>query len=267
MHTQIHEIQPADAHRFLAHHNNTNARPMSHRTPSEYARDMIEGRWQLTHQGLAFTGKSLQEPGELVDGQNRLKAVTIANVPVKFNVTFGAPTHSKIDYGIRRPIHIVTGISKFDLAVSSVVLQAITGTTPTTAEREMFCRRFPGIGNIADKAQHLPGVTKAPIHAAFAISAENGITEATKWYVQMCNLDPAMPPAIRRLLLSLQRDGKSFLNPAAKRSPAYAIALRAIYGAQIGDCPDKFYPTSIIENLEKYDGMVGDYCRSVILKN
>ena len=50
-----------------------------------FARDMAEGAWRLTHQGVAFNAR-----GYLFDGQNRLAAVVAAGVAVPMIVYFGA---------------------------------------------------------------------------------------------------------------------------------------------------------------------------------
>ena len=47
------------------------------------ARDMSQGRWRLTHQGIAFDSH-----GVLLDGQHRLWGVMLADVPVEMYVWF-----------------------------------------------------------------------------------------------------------------------------------------------------------------------------------
>lgn len=51
-----------------------------------YARDIKEGKWQLTPQGISF-----YEDGELADGQHRLYAVILADTPVEMYVTYDVP--------------------------------------------------------------------------------------------------------------------------------------------------------------------------------
>ena len=67
-----------------------------------YADDMKEGRWELTHQGIAF-----YEDGVLADGQHRLMAVVRANCDVPFMVTHGLPKKSGavLDQHSKRQAH------------------------------------------------------------------------------------------------------------------------------------------------------------------
>lgn len=50
----------------------------------KYAQDMREGRWRLTHQGIAF-----DKNGNLIDGQHRLSAIVMSGVSVMMVVTHG----------------------------------------------------------------------------------------------------------------------------------------------------------------------------------
>lgn len=61
-------------------------RPIREAAARRYAIDMRKGKWILTHQGIAF-----DVHGNLLDGQNRLYAVTLAGVPVEMRVTRGLP--------------------------------------------------------------------------------------------------------------------------------------------------------------------------------
>lgn len=82
------EVDPGLAAHWLQ--NNFRNRPLSEEVVKAYARDMINGEWVETHQGIAFN-----DLDELIDGQHRLNAVILANVTVKMMVTFGLP--SKIE--------------------------------------------------------------------------------------------------------------------------------------------------------------------------
>lgn len=63
-----------------------------------YVRDMINGKWTLTHQGIAFDSK-----GRLIDGQHRLLAVVQSDITVKMVVVRDAPAtafdHVDLGYG------------------------------------------------------------------------------------------------------------------------------------------------------------------------
>jgi hypothetical protein len=83
------EVTPELARKWLT--NNVRNRTVREDVVKAYARDMANGRWIYTHQGLAFNDKD-----ELIDGQHRLNAVILSGLAaVRMMVTFGLP--SKID--------------------------------------------------------------------------------------------------------------------------------------------------------------------------
>lgn len=62
---------------------NTNNRKVSDAHVKKLARDMNQGRWRLTHEGIAF-----DPHGVLLDGQNRLWAIVEADMPIDMHVWF-----------------------------------------------------------------------------------------------------------------------------------------------------------------------------------
>lgn len=85
MQTSIEKITPKMAEQILENHNSRN-RNVSESTVQSYANDMKNGRWTMTHQGLAFDIN-----GTLLDGQHRLWAIVFSNVAIDFMVTRGLP--------------------------------------------------------------------------------------------------------------------------------------------------------------------------------
>lgn len=83
METKVMVVTPEIAQEWLTHNMACN-RPVLKDTVHSYARQMRNGNWNLTHQGIAF-----DEAGELIDGQHRLRAIVEANIPVTINVTTG----------------------------------------------------------------------------------------------------------------------------------------------------------------------------------
>ena len=79
------EVDPATAARWLE--NNFRNRALKEDVVLAYARDMKNGVWVPTHQGVAFNDRD-----ELIDGQHRLKAIILAGVTVRMMVTFGLPS-------------------------------------------------------------------------------------------------------------------------------------------------------------------------------
>jgi len=68
---------------------NTRNRKISDSYAQKLARDMRAGRWMLTHEGIAF-----DPHGVLLDGQHRLWAVVLADVPVRMHVWFDVTPES-----------------------------------------------------------------------------------------------------------------------------------------------------------------------------
>jgi hypothetical protein len=85
MKTKVEKITPKYAMEVLDTKNPRN-RSVAESTVQAYATDMKNGRWLLTHQGIAF-----DENGSLIDGQHRLWAVVFSNREVEMNVTRGIP--------------------------------------------------------------------------------------------------------------------------------------------------------------------------------
>lgn len=91
----------------------------------EYALTMEAGGWEETHQGLAFDDK-----GRLVDGQHRLKALTLARRPLRFLVTRGLTSDEvlALDRGRSRDmadslsIHRGQQVSKHEVAIANRVI-------------------------------------------------------------------------------------------------------------------------------------------------
>jgi hypothetical protein len=97
-HTGPVTITPETAHAWLTDRNHGN-RNLSLTVAQEYATAMKAGRWQLTHQGVAFDTE-----GNILDGQHRLLAITLAGVSVDMLVFVGMDrsTFTVLDAGRRR---------------------------------------------------------------------------------------------------------------------------------------------------------------------
>src|SRR5437868_364193 len=93
------EITPEMARAWLLSRNPKSNRVMSETVYERYAKEMVDGEWKTTHQGIAF-----DREGNLLDGQHRLKAIIIADIAVKMLVIPGcdAETFDVLDCGHRR---------------------------------------------------------------------------------------------------------------------------------------------------------------------
>lgn len=75
-------VTPELAQKYLE--GNVRNRKVSRHTVARYADDMSNGRWVLTHQGIAFSRE-----GTLVDGQHRLLAIIESGVSVPMTIASG----------------------------------------------------------------------------------------------------------------------------------------------------------------------------------
>lgn len=139
-------VSPALARQWLA--KNGNNRNMREDVAHRYAKDMAEGRWYLSHQGIAF-----YEDGTLADGQHRLFAVTVYNKPVTFIVTHNIPKAAAqmIDQHIPRQAHdaikIAGGADWIDRNVVAIarVLLSDMGTdvhTKSVAQIQAYIEKY-----------------------------------------------------------------------------------------------------------------------------
>ena len=103
------EVSPEMAQQILDNFNTGN-RTKKRRAISRYVRDMEQGRWQLTHEGVGFATIA-----KLLDGQNRLEAIVQSGITVKMLVVIGLPEESAlcIDEGQNRSALDVSIIGNF----------------------------------------------------------------------------------------------------------------------------------------------------------
>lgn len=81
-------VTPEMAQRWLKRNdNNRNLRAL---TVTQYARDMVNGRWQVTGESIKFNAA-----GVLLDGQHRLAAIVKAGVTIQLVVMRGIPDAAK----------------------------------------------------------------------------------------------------------------------------------------------------------------------------
>jgi hypothetical protein len=139
--TTLETITPGVAAAYLE--QNTTNRRMRYQWRDMLASAITEGRWRLTHQGIAFNCD-----GTLIDGQHRLAAIVKAGKPVQMYVTRGMPKDAlyAIDQG--------KGRSVVDVAGPVGVNMDIKGRTVAIA-RAMF----DGMSTVADRISGRCGKT------------------------------------------------------------------------------------------------------------
>lgn len=107
---KIRRVTPELAAEWLE--KNTRNRPVRRPYVRELVRELEEGRWKVTHQGVAFSAK-----GDLLDGQHRLHAIVESGVTAEMPVATNVPEEAwdGIDQHLKRTgaqILAMHGVSK-----------------------------------------------------------------------------------------------------------------------------------------------------------
>jgi len=143
---------------------NTNNRKVSDKHVRRLARDMTEGKWRLTHVGIAFA-----PDGTLIDGQHRLWAICESGVSVEMFVWRNVDPQSMmaIDCGKTRSMADILNIAGENGDVGNHQLAALRvmvggfGEPPvfSPAEMSQMLQRHQDAVDFA--LAHMPGVVSA----------------------------------------------------------------------------------------------------------
>lgn len=95
MKAEIRTVTPEEAKLLLQ--NNSNNRAIRQKRVESYAKDMINGNWNLTGQGI-----TIDKNGQILDGQHRLSAIVLANKPIEMLVVTEADRCATYDAGLVR---------------------------------------------------------------------------------------------------------------------------------------------------------------------
>lgn len=182
MKTQIMKVTPELAARWLS--LNTNNRPVSHNRVELYTRDMQQGNWKLTHQGVAISVDNV-----IGDGQHRLLAVVRSGVTVEMLVTTGLPTESiiAVDRGYSRSISdsIVLSMKGSDWITpqitSAVKWAYLRRATDSASDVYKGCEAIKdSLLFMADQMKSkITGITRAPVFGAVTLMHAYGEDQAT----------------------------------------------------------------------------------------
>lgn len=185
MHTEIMTVSPALAKSWLTKNNNN--RSLREDIAHRYAKDMAEGRWVPSHQGIAF-----YDDGTLADGQHRLIAITIYNKAIRIPVTTNLPRAAAemIDQHTPRMAHdairIAGGeswISKDIVALARVLLSKMGTNTHTRSVTEInaFIRKYDNSLQFAQSLapQKRRNLTTATITANYVCADLAGVPRDT----------------------------------------------------------------------------------------
>lgn len=174
------EISPEQAKKWLE--KNDNNRNINYAKVKKMAKDMKEGHWDTTHQGIAIASD-----GTLVDGQHRLLAIVESGVTVRMNVTFNASKSQHIDSGNSRSMANRVQMSDYDmswtnktiLSAANLIGRLFAGSNLSHEEAlsEWLMRYRTQIESATKciKKATLPGLNSAGTTAAIIVAAMNDV--------------------------------------------------------------------------------------------
>lgn len=172
-------LTPSVAKQWLAKHNTVN-RKIQKTHIERISRDIKAGRWMLNAQPISFTGDPFEpfdpdaEPVRLLNGQHRLYACVLADMPIELAIAVNVPEEAFATYDTH--VKRVKGVNSSDerVAASAAVLQwrvdhnhPLEGPIrPTASDIKDTMERHPQLMEIAAIIR----TAKAPIKA----KADNG---------------------------------------------------------------------------------------------
>ena len=171
-------ITPSRAEAFLR--LNKLNRSVSQHKVDEYASEMKNNQWKLTHQGISF-----YENNSIADGQHRLLAIIKANKPIQAFVTYGLKQESGLAIDRGRPRSVVDNIK------ISGASDWITSKHIGLINQIAYPKRLPSsqiISNLdlikqsalfaVNHISHKRFLSNASMHGAVAIAHHNGVDES-----------------------------------------------------------------------------------------
>jgi hypothetical protein len=234
MKTEVIDVTPEMAKEWLKF--NTANRNMNLSLVARYKKDMLEGKWSMTHQGIAF-----YEDGTLCDGQTRLKAIVDSGCTIPFLVTFGIERACGSDVDAHRARNLVDAIKIGGLAnwinktaVSIINFIYFQGSKPSAHAVVDKCETLKKEIQFTERAftNKIRNVTTAPIYAAVVKAAANGVNEDA--LIRFCKTlvtgipNDADEISALRLREYLIQSGANLNRTAAGRIEQHMKAQRAI---------------------------------------
>jgi len=215
--------------KYWIEHYNTHNRNVSWSTVDKYARDMKDGKWELTNQGIGFDCNNV-----LVDGQQRLLACIKANVPFLTFVCRNLDPQSQqvVDGGRLRKVSDQLFLSnniqnaKLKIAIINMMVDSIEGIkhailSANTAKQIMDIYENEIETVIKGKGQHIKLLLSAPILTGFVFAAKININKAINFrnqFIQGTNLFLGSPVlTFRNYMLS----GKNSVSNNNERNKEY----------------------------------------------
>jgi hypothetical protein len=192
--TYIVNVTPELARKWL-NINNFN-RPKNAESVAKYVRQIRDGHWRLTHQGVALT-----QNGFLLDGQHRLFALIECGVTLPMRVCFNEPieNYEVIDCGRNRSNLDVARMSLKDSTITSLHMQTLramlAGRLCRTANRwtsielnEYYLKYRDTINFVVNQFQHCKNkqINDSTVRGVIARAHVNHIaTESLEYFCSL----------------------------------------------------------------------------------
>jgi len=209
------------------------------------ARAIVAGKWTLTHQAIAFSKK-----GRLLDGQHRLRAIILANIPIQCVVARDVPedAFAYMDAGLPRQMYERIRKDKRHTSICSTLFRLLqSNRVPQEHEMELMIETL-GPAMVKMDQVTRPTTAKNVIKAApFEAAITLRMTEALR--------DKDMDRANRiNFHMEKLRKGETTLLPPLLQS-FYRQTAEGVKNPEIGVSPstDKFVRTWIAFDPAKED--------------
>jgi len=247
---QVLEITPEMASDWLSTRRWPNQRNMSVSIVAKYLKDMKEGRWKLTRQGLIFTAD-----GYNIDGQHRLRA--LANMQdEELSAAYGTPwlpfwvypdepldTFETYDQNYRRtPAHLMREPNSMALAASARFLASVSDLDPwsfprfgrlSTSEILQTKEDWPELSRYMADASTVKARASIPVPAHLSVIAQASRSELgtpekiNEWFDVLRSGATANPRDPRLKLRDRLMQDHSILVAATNRARLYSMIVKA----------------------------------------
>jgi hypothetical protein len=229
-------ITPDMAGEWLDQRNEGN-RNFSARKVELYAREMLEGRWTLTHQGVAF-----DTFGKVIDGQHRLKAVVVSQLPQQMWVFPDMPrdTFDVVDTGYIRQAGQFLNTAHSNICASA--LRYISAATDpsyprcyrsqmSVAESLSLYRQWPEVERYSAAAQGVRAavpIPASPLLAVVAMGERGGVTwERMSGFLEPLRIGLGFDDERDPRLMLRNRFIRSAKELQGRRTHAYVLIAKA----------------------------------------
>jgi len=249
---QLMTVTPTMAANWLEHANTRN-RPMSEAYAEKLARDIREGRWMLTHEGIAF-----DTHGVLLDGQTRLWAIMLADRPVPLHVWFNITPEAlmAINSGRSRSLTDILklagghgDVGHREMAVLRAMLGGLGGNVSLTAAEasDALGRHREAIGfalEVLPKTAYSNGISTATTRAVAGRAFYSADRARVKSFGQM--LVSGIIPAVSAGCVLLLRQALTAIRGGTReeRRDRYGKTERALLAFLRGEHVTKLYAST-----------------------